>query len=381
MTDDAVEISPGSWEYRLVAAIVYAVEQRAGGVAGGARTRWNGRLRGEEDPDFLGFAEADGSVSVSVANVLEPLRRARDLDRPLTDDEAWEIRDAMSTLTHEAAHLVAQYGDEEAPDAYPYDAAAEAFNEGRTEHWTHLNLDNIVRDVFPDAGLEDAQLAVLSQPNDDAYAAYTPAARHLDQALAKRSGLTSAQVTQKLMCADDLQRWNVAVDLVIDERLVKPGLMPEAHRAEVRKELVAPLRDSLAGLVAVEADESVGDDEKSAESLKAAQDAVAELDHELNRIERKYRIDNAQRAQQQASRPASRRNQAVRQAQQHLPPDLRRLRGLTGPQAPAAGATKQAVGDTDHAPSEQGDGARARGQQTARPQGADPKRPQSPQRG
>ncbi|MET9271156.1 hypothetical protein [Kribbella sp. NPDC003557] len=360
MTGEA-EVPPDSWEYRLVAAVVYAVEQRVGGAA---RTRWNGRVAAEEDPDFVGLAEEDGSLSLSIANVLEPLRRARDLDRPLTDDEAFDLREAMATLTHEAAHLVAGYGDEEAPDAYPYDAAAEAFNEGRTEHWTHRNLDNIVRDVFSDAGLEKAEVAVLSQPNDDAYAAYTPAARYLDQALASRGGLTSAEVTQRLMCADDLQRWNVAVDLVIDERLVKTGLMPEAHRAEVRKELVAPLRDSLTDLVAVEADESLGDAQKSAESLKAAQNAVAELDHELNRIERKYRVENAQRAQQQANRPASRRTQAVRQAQQHLPPDLRRLRAATAGQAPAAGATSRSAGVTDPAQSAPSDGSR--GQQPQR---------------
>ncbi len=38
-------------------------------------------------------------------------------------------------------------------DAYPYDSAAEADNEGRTENWTHHHLDDIIRDVFPDAGL------------------------------------------------------------------------------------------------------------------------------------------------------------------------------------------------------------------------------------
>ncbi|TCC39758.1 hypothetical protein [Kribbella sindirgiensis] len=340
MTDDPVEISPQSWEYRLVAAVVYAVEQRVDG----ARTRWNQVVLEEEDPDFVGSAEADGSMSVSITNVLEPLRRARDLDRPLTDEEAFELREAMATLTHEAAHLLAQYGDENAPDAYLYDDAAEAFNEGRTEHWTHRNLDKIIGDVFPDAGLEHAVAAVLAQQTDDAYAAYTPAARHLDRALAKRSGLTSTQVTQTLMCADDLQRWNVAVDLLIDERLVKPGLMPEAHRDEVRKELIAPLRDSLAGLVEVEADESLGDAEKSTESAKAAKNAIAELDHELNRIERHYRVEKAQRAQQQASRPSSRRSQAVRQAQDRLPPDLRRLRAVTtGRRLPGTAGREAAI--------------------------------------
>jgi len=360
VTDDAVEISSLSWEYRLVAAVVYAVEQRAGGAAAGARTRWNGRLVEEQDPDFVGSAEEDGSLSVSVAHVLEPLRRARDLDRPLTDDEAWQLRDAFATLTHEAAHLLARFGDPDAPDAHPFDDASEADNEGRTEHWTHRNLDAVVLAVFPDAGLEHAQEAVLSQVNDDAYAAYTTAARQLDQALAERSGLTSAEVTQKLMCADDVQRWNVAVDLVIDERLGKPGLMPEAHRAEVREALIAPLRASLADLVAVEADESLSDDEKSAESEQAAQNAIAGLDHELDRIERRYRVEKAQRAQQQAGRPGTRRTQAVRQAQDRLSPDLERLRAVTSGQAPAAGATSRSAEAVDHAQQGPNDGSRGR---------------------
>ncbi|MFD3403489.1 hypothetical protein ACFWUU_22585 [Kribbella sp. NPDC058693] len=50
---DVVEISPQSWEYRLVAAVVYAVEQRAGG-RGGPRTRWNGRVLEETDPEKQG---------------------------------------------------------------------------------------------------------------------------------------------------------------------------------------------------------------------------------------------------------------------------------------------------------------------------------------
>ncbi len=154
--------------------------------------------------------------------------------------------------------------------------------------------------------------------------------------------MTTAQVSQTLMLADDAQRWNVAVDLVIDERLVKPGLMPEAHRAEVRKQLVAPLRDALSSLEAIQSDDSLREDEKSGASTKAAQEAVAGLDSELNRIERKYRIDNAQ---------------------ENLPPDLKRLQALTGPQAPAAGAIKPSAVITDRAVSVE-DGSR--GQQTAR---------------
>ncbi|TCC10390.1 hypothetical protein [Kribbella soli] len=366
MTDeDDIEISPQSWEYRLVAAVVYAVEQRVGGGAGGPRTRWNGEVLAETDPDDVGGAFSDGSISVSVRHVFDRLREARDLDRPLTDYEAWLVRDAMDTLTHEAAHLMAPLRDETAPETYPYDSAATAFDEGRTEHWTKRNLDNVISDVFRDAGLDHVEDAVLAQPNLDTLPAYTPATRHLDQALAERSGLTSAEVTQKLLCADDGQRWNVAVDLVIDKHLAEPGLMPEAHRAEVRRQLVAPLRDALSGLEAVQADESLGSEQKSDEATTAAQNAVAGLDTELQRIERKYRIENAQRVQPESQRPESRLNQAVRHAQENLSPDLERLRALSDPQAPAAGAPKRRAGVTDHAPSRPDDGSR--GQEATRP--------------
>ncbi|WP_432881175.1 hypothetical protein ACQPYH_36820 [Kribbella sp. CA-245084] len=378
MTDAAAEISPHSWEYRLVAAVVYAVEQRVRGGGGGPRTRWNGRVLKEIDPENVGSAHGDGSISVSVEQVLDRLREARDLDRPLTDDEAWLLRDAMDTLTHEAAHLMARLRDMSAPEAYPYDAAAGAYDEGRTEHWTKRNLDKIIIDVFADAGLEKVEAAVLAQPGVDAYAAFTPAVRDLDKAVADRSGLTSDEVTQKLMGADDSQRWNVAVDLMIDERLVETGLMPEAHRADVRRQLVVPLRESLHGLAAVEADDSLGSDQKAEKGRQAAQNAIAGLDQALNRIERKYRIDKAQRAQQEAQRPGSRLNQAARQARGNLPPDLKRLRALTAPQAPAGGATKRPVGAADHAPSEQGEAPR--GQQTTRSQPGGPRQPHSPHR-
>jgi hypothetical protein len=141
----------------------------------------------------------------------------------------------------------------------------------------------------------------------------------------------------------------------------------------VRRRLVEPLRDSLSGLEAVEANDSLGSDHKSSEATKAAQKAVVGLDEQLNRIERKYRIDNAQSTRQQSQRPASRLNQGVRQAQENLPPDLKRLRALTAPQAPAAGAAKRPVGAADHAPSERSEASR--GQQTTRSQPGGPRQP------
>ncbi|HET6738752.1 MAG TPA: hypothetical protein VFH76_07460 [Kribbella sp.] len=347
MTD--VEIDPQSWEYRLVAAVVLAVDQRFGGTAAAPRTSWTGLLLEEPDPDLLGTAGDDGSMSVSVANVLAPLREARDLDRPLTGGEALELRDSIGTLAHEAAHLVTKAGDHTAPDAYPYDSAAEADNEGRTESWTHDNLDQIIGDVFPDAGLAHVTADVLSQESIDAYPAYTAAARDLDRGVAARSGLTHQQVTQKLMLTDDADRWNVMADLVIDERLAKPGLMPESDRADVRRRLIAPLRDALSGLEAVQDDELLDSSRQSDLSAEAAQKAIAGLDRELHRIERSYRIDVAQRARLQAHGDLS--------------PDLRRLQALTDPQAPAGRASDQTL-------PAQGSRSRPRGRQIDRPAGS-----------
>lgn len=366
------DISPRSWEYRLVAAVVYAVDQRARGVGYGPRTRWNGRVIEETDPSTLGSAHGDGTMSVSVPDVIAPLLQARDLDRPLTDDEAWRIRDAMDTLTHEAAHFLAQQGDMTAADAHPYDDAAAAFDEGRVEHWTKVNLDLVIDDVFTDAGLDKVKDQVLAQPNIDAYPGYTAAVRHIDKALAERSGLTNAEVTQKLMCADDAQRWNVAADMVIDKQFVEPGLMPEAHRAEVRRQLLAPLRQSLSDVADIQSATYLGRDQKAGAAGKAAQNGIAALDKEINRIERHYRIAIAQRTQQESQRPESRLNQGARNDQQQLPPDLKRLQAVTGGVAPAAGATSRSAGAIDHAVSQPDDGSRAK-QVDRRPPG-----PQTP---
>jgi hypothetical protein len=349
-----VELSPQSWEYRLVAAVVYAVEQR-GRAAGSPRTRWNGRVVEESDFDTHGVAHEDGTMAVSVQEVLVPLREARDLDRPLTGDEARRIRDAMDTLTHEAAHFLARPGDMDAPDAYPYDEAAAAFDEGRVEHWTKVNLDLVVNDVFADAGLDKVTADVLAQPNTDAYPAYTAAVRHVDNALADRSGLSSAEVTRNLMCADDSERWNRAVDMVIDKQLVETGLMPEAHRAEVRRQLVAPLRQSLSEVNDIQSATYLGREQKGPAAEKQAQNAVAGLDRELNRIEGHYRGWIAQHAQQQSQRSGS---QLASQGQ--LSPDLQRLLAVTSGQSPAAGATSRSAGSSDHAVSQPDDGSRAR---------------------
>jgi hypothetical protein len=252
----------------------------------------------------------------------------------LTGGEAWELRDAIGTLTHEAVHLLTELGDLTVPDAYPYDSATEADNEGRTEFWTHANLDDVIRDVLPDAGLEHAIEAVLAQESFDGYPAYTPAALLLDQALAERSGLTTEQVTQKLLLAHDAQRWNVAVDLVIDARLAKPGLMPEADRDEVRRQLVAPLRTAMAGLEAVESSGALDDDAKVGASVAAAQKAIAGLDAAVDRIERNYRVDAVQGARRQAL------------LGQELPPELQHLRVVTAGVAPAGEAVRRQAGRT-----------------------------------
>lgn len=113
--------------------------------------------------------------------------------------------------------------------------------------------------------------------------------------------------------------------------------------------MIAPINAALSGLEVVEADESLGDDARSAAATEAARTAIAGLDTELNKIERKY------------------------QAEQKQSSELSRLRGLTDAQAPASGATKRS---TDRAPSEQGTKGRPRGHH----RGQQTDRPQSPER-
>ena len=81
------EIPADRWEYRFVADVIEAVERRIG-----VPTRWNGRLWEETNEIFLASSLDDGTMTVEVAKVLEPVKLAYTADRPLTADEIDQAR-------------------------------------------------------------------------------------------------------------------------------------------------------------------------------------------------------------------------------------------------------------------------------------------------
>lgn len=368
-----------------MASVIRSVEQRTG-----SPTRWNGRVFEEQNPDYLGTAHADGSMTVNRAKVIEPVKLAYTAGRPLTSQENYRARDAAATVTHEAVHLSGHFGDQSVPGAHQsHDDPARALEEGQAENWTHRNVDNVIADV----GLDKAAPGVLSEPTFNAYPAYTQASANLNRELAARTGQTSDQVGNQLIGTERTQRWNVAADMVIDQRL--SGLMPESHRDTVRAQVAAPLRDEFAALPAVSADPNLTSAQKATLSADAADRGLASMDQEVGRIEQHYhnqyqqlaaqqqQVGPQQTAQQQAGPQQQAGQQTAGQGAQGgnaaVSPDVAKLRAMmNGGQAPAAGAVNPTAGQADGARPNRG--GQTPGQQVTRPQ-AGPKQPTGPERG
>jgi hypothetical protein len=282
-------LDPRSPEYQWVARVIRSVERRTG-----APTRWNGTVYEEENQHFLGAAHPDGSMTLNLAKVLDPVRIAYTAGRPLSPDEEFRARDAVVTVVHEAAHLCSRPGDEAVRGSHPaHDAAGRTLEEGLIENWAHENVDSVIYDV----GLDRTAPGVLNHRGTDAYPGYSGAARELVDGLARRSGqLSSDQVARQLVRTDRSQRWNAAADLVIDNRLA--GLMPEEHRQTVRHQLVAPMRMAFAAAQAMQQDRSLVGAVKRVRSRRATTSALGALDAAVARIEQHYRDWHWQQAQQ-----------------------------------------------------------------------------------
>jgi hypothetical protein len=293
------EIPPGSPEYIWVSSIISAVEKRTG-----TSSRWNGRLYEEPNPAYLGSAHHDGSMTVSPKNVLEPVRDAY-TGRPMKANDYIRVRDAVLTVTHEAAHLTSHLGDPAGPGAHPVgDPADRALEEGLAESWTHRNVDAVIYDI----GMDRSVPGVIGPPNVDAYKAYSAATNSLAQGLGTVAGVPPDEVRRQLHGADRAQRWNKVADLMIDRRL--GGLMPPEHRDVVRQNLVQPLRTEFAKLPAVQQDAGLDGAAKAQAGRRTGQDAVSGLNTTLNHAETHYRSWYQQQA---ATAARQQTHQAVQQ--------------------------------------------------------------------
>ena len=268
-----------SLHYQWVSSVVRSVEKLSG-----RPSRWNGELYEETRPKSAGSALDGGGVTINVDKVLNPVAKAYTADRPLTEDELVEARDAVLTVVHEAKHLTNVLGDEDAPGATPvYSADTLALEEGLTENWAHASVDAVIQDI----GMDQAQPDILSAESIDSYPAYTAATDELIRGTAEVTGLSPSQVLDRLDPADRTQRWATIADMVIDQRLA--DVLPAEDREAVRTQLMQTMRPHLGDVVATQKSELLSDVAKSIGGHQSAQRAVTALSTTAAGLEDQYR--------------------------------------------------------------------------------------------
>jgi hypothetical protein len=273
-----LEIPRGTREYAWVASIVEAAERRSG-----VPSRWNRRLYEEPHTMLLATARGDGAMTVSRPNITDPVLRAYDAQRPLTDLEKVLARRGAIIVAHEAEHHMAELGDEAAPDAIPFPSPEEvALAEGLADTRAFRNADALIQDI----GMDHAVPGVLDVQVAATYPGYNAGVNGVIHGLHKLTGLPPDEVRVAIERTPRLQRYNKMADLLIDSRL--DGLMPPEHRSEVRAKLAGPLRYELGALTRYEAPNG---DPKKLDGLgrEFSARAIRNVGRELEWIESDYR--------------------------------------------------------------------------------------------
>ena len=276
-------VHPDSFEYRWVAAVIRATEQRAA-----VASRWNGQVFIE--PEHAGSAQEDGSFGVS-QEILDLAGRAYRGEQ-LDDDELDTLRAGVATTVHEAKHLTSWPGDLSAPDAAQLHAPdVVSLEEGLAEEFAQQNTDDVIRDI----GMDQVVPGLAGREQDDSSPAYTNATEQLVNGLAELGKADPEYVRQNLSATGRAQRWNASADFLISKRL--NGLMPEEHRAAVRSQLVAAMRTQFAPVRALH--ESDRDEvSKAIAGHRQGGQTVAAVQGTLERIETHYREWHAGQAAQ-----------------------------------------------------------------------------------
>ncbi|MFK4090424.1 hypothetical protein ACI2LF_40330 [Kribbella sp. NPDC020789] len=268
------EIGPDSWEYRWVAHWVRAVEERTG-----QPTTWNGRLYEELGrPD--GTVLDDGTLAVSREHVTEPAKLATTANRPLSQDEANAAAQAYIRSARLGRQSQSTPGDATQPGATPPDALeSTGLDNALVESWTQRNIHELVRS----SGLDDEHVGYAQH----AWPAYRAATDQLLATASGRAGVPPAQLRAEVEETGRAQRFGVIADRIIDHRL--GGLVPEAHRTEVRAVVEGPFRRNLRGLAMTELSETTHPGTKLSWGHESAELAGHELDANLDTIEDHYR--------------------------------------------------------------------------------------------
>ncbi|MFC0628761.1 hypothetical protein [Kribbella deserti] len=263
------EVPPGHPAHEWVRRIVGSVERRTG-----RPSQWNGRLYEEPSYDAQASVRPDHSLTGGPGDVIGPLENASTSRLPPAGHEAFKVRAAVASVTHEAIHLTSEYGDGE--------AAAEvgevALDEGLTEAWALANVDAVLTDI----GMDRQVPTVGSEHTVDSYPAYTAATGELTRGLSAASGRSPDEVRDHLLNTPRSERWNAAADLVIDGQF-GDRVGPE-DRAELRKHLIPEMRGGFERLPAVQWGYGL-DVEKAAEGRQVGQQAVEGLRATTGRLQ------------------------------------------------------------------------------------------------
>jgi hypothetical protein len=231
------EILPGTREYEWVRYVVEAVVRRTG-----RPSSWNRRLY-EDRTGVLAAAVPNGPMSVSRAEILNPVMRAYDAPATLSHDGRRRARLGVAVIVHETDHHQAELGDDSAPDAIqelsPED---EALSEGLAE----VKATSLTGLIMQDIQMDQAIPGSIGAFSGSLYPGFQAGVDGVLTGLHRITGLPRDDVLSAIEQTPRLQRYNTMADLVIATRLA--GLMPPAHMAQVRKSLSRPLRQELAGL-------------------------------------------------------------------------------------------------------------------------------------
>jgi hypothetical protein len=270
---DLEELDPQSREYRAVASLVAAVARSTSRTS-----RWNHRILVDPDPkpSEVGLAHPDGTLTLSRARVLAPLRAAfdaRESGTALDADGLDALRDATATVVHEGAHLIDRDGA--APDGHPVcDAPAIALDEGLVEQWTHDNLDDVIYEAALDGDLPE----LTGHDSKNAYPAYTSATRGLLDGIAPLTGRTPDELASGLMATERSQRWNNVADLAIAYDLHGDAT------AEDRAGLANALRLQFSRAQEIQKSAELDPDAKKQQGWHVGRGTASLLELELDRI-------------------------------------------------------------------------------------------------
>lgn len=218
---------------------------------------WNRRVATLPDPDVdaraVGLADWDGTLYVHERWVMEPLLRLRaGWGRRQPASSLRAAKEAIATLLHETYHMASPPDHDQVEGRGVYDQPSTVFlEEGVTELYTHLRLDDVIRA----AGVERGAPGLREVRIEPSYPDYVPGTRRLLHWVADRSRMRYVDVLESLAGQTAAGKYPQLCRLM----LLQTGLtaaIPPALWWTCRRELEHAIRSELDLVAALPGDAS-----------------------------------------------------------------------------------------------------------------------------